>query len=526
MTNHRPNADAPRRRAGARARRALTVAHRWLGGALCILLLSWFVSGGVMMFAGFPKWSRDEQLATSAPLHARTLVPFAQLAQAGPLECARLSMLGARPAWRLCTADGERAFFADDGAPVPAQRAGDAAAEVARRFGARVGATRATRVEVADQWTVYPSMRRQLPAWRFELGDGDGTQVYVAERTGAIVQQTTRRERVLAWLGPIPHWIYPALLVRQRALWSATVVWLALLGLFACVLGLILGVLSWRVRGARAPLGESPFGNRWMRWHHALGLIAGVFACTWAFSGALSLSPFDWSPGPWPSGEEQARLAGGALNPRVFGDVRAALDACARRGSAPREIEAVQLDGAGYYVCSWSSAETALVHAGATETLRELPAAAIAAAVRHGWPGQRIAAIERTASADAYHYPTHAEPAFRPYVRIRFADAEHTALYVDPFRAELLLRHVERTRLERWLYHGLHSWDFPWLYRHRALWYALVLALLAGGAALSVTGVVVTLRWLRRVRARRARQRASEPTQPPSREADDVASFR
>ena len=32
-----------------------------------------------------------------------------------------------------------------------------------------------------------------------------------------------------------------------------------------------------------------------MRWHQVLGLVFGVFALTWVFSGLLSMEPFDWT---------------------------------------------------------------------------------------------------------------------------------------------------------------------------------------------------------------------------------------
>jgi hypothetical protein len=52
-------------------------------------------------------------------------------------------------------------------------------------------------------------------------------------------------------------------------------------------------------------------------------------------------------------------------------------------------------------------------------------------------------------------------------------------------------------RLNRWLYHGLHSLDFPLLYPRRPLWDALVIALSAGGLALAATTLLPGWRRLR-----------------------------
>ena len=51
--------------------------------------------------------------------------------------------------------------------------------------------------------------------------------------------------------------------------------------------------------------------------------------------------------------------------------------------------------------------------------------------------------------------------------------------------------------ITRWLYHGLHSLDFPWLYKYRPLWDIVVISLLLGGCALSVTSLMLAWRVLR-----------------------------
>ena len=47
--------------------------------------------------------------------------------------------------------------------------------------------------------------------------------------------------------------------------------------------------------------------------------------------------------------------------------------------------------------------------------------------------------------------------------------------------------------MSRWLYHGLHSLDFPWLYNYRPLWDIVVITFMIGGTALCVTSL--TLAW-------------------------------
>ena len=68
--------------------------------------------------------------------------------------------------------------------------------------------------------------------------------------------------------------------------------------------------------------------------------------------------------------------------------------------------------------------------------------------------------------------------------------------YIDLRTAHLVEAYDNASRWNRWLYHGWHSFNLPWLYRYRPAWDALVLVLLAGGSALCYTGVVIGWRLL------------------------------
>jgi hypothetical protein len=83
-------------------------------------------------------------------------------------------------------------------------------------------------------------------------------------------------------------------------------------------------------------------------------------------------------------------------------------------------------------------------------------------------------------------------------LRVRYADANQTWLYVDPARGAIVQRTDDTRRLRRWLYQGLHSLDFPSLYYKRPLWDIVVIVLSIGGLALSATTLVPAWRRLRR----------------------------
>ena len=98
---------------------------------------------------------------------------------------------------------------------------------------------------------------------------------------------------------------------------------------------------------------------------------------------------------------------------------------------------------------------------------------------------------------DAYYYDRRGELPL-PVVRVRFLDGARTWLYADSRRGTLVRREVRLSRVNRWLYHGFHSLDFPGFYTARPLWDAVVIALSLGGLMSAVTILVPVWRRLRR----------------------------
>jgi len=85
-----------------------------------------------------------------------------------------------------------------------------------------------------------------------------------------------------------------------------------------------------------------------------------------------------------------------------------------------------------------------------------------------------------------------------PVLRARYDDEVQTWLYFDPARGAVVQKEERRTRVERWLYHGLHSLDFPFLYYQRPLWDVLLIALSIGGIVSTVTIALPAWRRIRR----------------------------
>jgi hypothetical protein len=112
-------------------------------------------------------------------------------------------------------------------------------------------------------------------------------------------------------------------------------------------------------------------------------------------------------------------------------------------------------------------------------------------------PDVTISEATELFSYDSYYYSRDGEAPL-PVLRLKFDDPDKTWFYIDPKMSRVLARYQRRERLQRWIYHGLHSLDFSFWYYSRPAWDIGVIVLCAGGAALSFIGIVISLRRVRR----------------------------
>jgi hypothetical protein len=85
-----------------------------------------------------------------------------------------------------------------------------------------------------------------------------------------------------------------------------------------------------------------------------------------------------------------------------------------------------------------------------------------------------------------------------PVILVLMNDADRTRYYIDPKSARVVTTYNDRNWVNRWLYTGLHSLNFPFLYNHRPLWDIVVITFMVGGTALCVTSLVLAWRTLGR----------------------------
>ena len=492
-------------------KRALIFIHRWLGVSLCLLFLLWFPSGIAMMYWDYPSVSAADRLARSPGLDPSRIVlsPADALAKADLSDSptrVRLNTFDGRPIYRLRTDSGEALVYADTG-----EEQVDVSRAMVDRTAAAwtrqpVAAAQVRQVDAVDQWTVQGQYPNLNPLWKYSWPNGE--QAYVSQATGEVVQYTTTGSRLGAYAGAIPHWLYFTSLRKHGETWSRVVIWSSGIGTFSAMLGVVIGTWMYspsrRYRRDGAPTSIPYRGQK--RWHTVFGLIFGIAAATWAFSGMLSMDPFPTRTG----GQALALRPGGA--PSIPEALRGRLDVAVFSAKLPREalaqlanpdvkeLELTSFAGEPIYLATLAGGSTRIVplhDAPRSEVDRQRIIDVVTTAAQP----EGLAEIRVIDQYDAYYLDRRRQRPL-PVILARLNDPEQSRYYIDPKTGRVAGNYSASNWVSRWIYHGLHSFDFPWLYNYRPLWDIVVITFMVGGTALCVTSLILAWRVLGRKLAR------------------------
>jgi hypothetical protein len=509
-------------------RKLLIYSHRWLGIVLGLVFLAWFVSGIFFMYWGMPHLTAEERLMRMKPLDvSRVHVTPAEAADLMHLKAPtrlRVAMFGDRPVYRILDGEGWTTVYADTGEPLPPVNALQAT-NILRHYMPEHATTihYEEYLTDSDQWTLQSVVRDLMPLHKISVNDEAGTYVYISEKTGEPVLKTDSRGRVRGYLSGVLHWMYFTPFRRHTQFWNQTIIWGSLIGSVMCIGGLVIGIwrygLSPRFRLKRVQ-SHSPYAGM-MKWHHYVGLAFGIFSFTWAFSGAMSLNPFPSLRGSATTRAQREAPAGGPISLKPISNERLR-DAVAAvsRSFIPKELDFLQFRGEQYFIAyrppsepeanRWPNTSisdflalqlnrehviVSAIHPG-RGTFRRFSDKDMMDVACAAMPGVEIKDSAWLNEYDSYYYSQDGTKPL-PVLRVRFNDPQQTWLYMNPQHGQMT-RQERVSRLNRWLYKGLHDLDFPFLVYRRPIWDITVIALSIGGILLSVTTLLPAFRRLRR----------------------------
>lgn len=479
-------ASPPSSRVGP-AMRALLLTHRYLGVAMGLVMTLWCLSGFVMMYRGYPQLSEAARLRGLPSLRLTARPAVLPMANGDQISHFQIEMRADHPVLRWeARSGGWRSVDLQTGGPAPASIDPQEALAIAKTYAAGSGVAGIPRdigVIAKDQWTVEDA-KRNGPVHHIRFDDPPATEIYIADRTGKVVQATTRAARIWAWLGAVPHWLYPTVLRQNGVLWANVVIWTSLAGSFLTITGLYVGIL--RFRRSKSDR-WSPYRG-WLYWHHLIGLVFGLLTLTWVASGLMTMNP--WGLLETPVEAVQRRVLAGDIT----GAVLKAFVAKAPLDGEYVELKAAPLGGRLFVMAIGRDGRAVRLDGNAR--VSPLAMAEVIGAIRATNP-LRIGDFTLLSTEDDYYYSGYDGAVQLPVYRARLADPDATTLYIDAASGQVVRTVDGAARVSRWLRTGLHDWDFGAL-RRRPLWDVVVVSLLLGVTAVCALGA-----WLGLLRMRR-----------------------
>jgi hypothetical protein len=508
--------------------------HRWLGIVVGLMFIIWTISGVILMYYGIPHYTAGERLSRLPPLDlsSATITPQQALDTAalkGKPFRLRISMFDGHPAYRINSGQVFGTWtvvFADSGKIMKGLDATDVIYYLAKLYPEYTETMLYDNyLREPDMFTHSPALQNHMPLHVIDMDNGD--RFYVSEHSGEIVMHTTPLTKVLGVLGYNIHTLY---FWRQQAWWTPFLHWISWIGLGMTILGIVLGI--WRFSSKpqfikRGVAYRTPYVG-WWKWHHYAGLIFGVMMFTWMVSGLISMSVV---PGIDETLYTPDQIKGGARTVQGFGapvdyaplTLAGMQNAVATIGKdyPVKELELKVVNGQPYYEAYRAPDGEELIHwvshsamdfltpnlewehnfipatGGEAEPFKDFAEADLLKMAATAMPGQQYTELTWLKEADDYYY--HTVDSFDlglprtvrslPVLRLKYNDPEQTWLYLTPSQGQLIKAEV-LDRRNRWGYYGLHGFDFAFLYNHRPLWDIVVLILLFGCIAMTLTSLV------------------------------------
>jgi sulfite reductase alpha subunit-like flavoprotein/uncharacterized iron-regulated membrane protein len=483
---------------GKKFQRVIITIHRWIGIGVCVMVMTWFISGLVLAYVPFPKMSAQAKLGYLQPLDWREIKvsPGAAMAAAGLREFPydlRLEMSGNRPFYRIKNWDGHNlTVAADTGERVEGFSAAAALGFVQRQLSAPKATLKAGNLD-SDQWTMTGYWNKERPFHVIALNDAQGSEYYVSVATGEVVFATHRTQRILNWLGAIPHWLYFKSLrhYTHTAVWTWSIYIVAGATILVSLSGLWIGISRMRLRMRYTNGSWTPFTG-WMKWHHVTGIFGGVFLALWIISGFFTMYPGGILDQREIETAEYRRYAG-SERPDFNFDALAVIEAEGRRAS---RVTLRSVGGRPLAVLESPDSPPLVVDA-ETGVPAPLSVGQIAAAAKNILPDAKLASATYLEHGDEYWHSAY-QVKKTPIVRVVFDDREGTWFHIDPESGEILGLLDKTGRINRWTVVAIHDVDLNWLLTRRPLWDILLFALSIPGILIAISTLVISYRRLQR----------------------------
>ena len=517
--------------------------HRWVGIVFSVSMLFWLLTGIAIIYSTPTTQNRSQQLAHAESLHIEANwlslgqawdaseeqrnALVAKLKSTGTnknhgskanqqanhnqvvgINNARLLRSGNEPLWLIEDTLGQR--FAVSALNGSLQETSVEQALIIAQNWFKSSETpeliKTSHLETVENPIILRNQDALRPFHRIAVGD-EGIELLISSRTGEVLHASTRTERAFYWAGNWLHTFKPLESIGLGHIRHDIQTWFGLFATLTTLTGLIIGWLRWRPGFAGKPTYSQgrtqPYRDFWFKWHFWSGLIGGAFLLSWAVSGFLETNPGQMFSKTTASPEELTRYVGSEL-PETM-----------RLWQPKSEIKVNNLD---IVELDWQHLANEAVLLAYGRNGQRWPLTlegvdthfsdeSLSAAIQRLAGNSKISHQQLLEEYDSYYYPRHHQSLVEkplPVLLVELDDKAGTRFYLDPQDGRLLTKLDQNRRLYRWLYLGLHHWEFGWL-SYRPLWNVWILTWVAFGLALSSTAVVIGFKRLKKTLAPKKR---------------------
>ena len=470
--------------------------HRVLGTFLSILFLVWFLSGFVMIYHSFPKVTPQDRNQTIGVLSADMPEASKVLNRIYPdtmIEKINLKVTSyGQSVFEVSTQDSSYNLVADSSEFI--QKGSYAQIEEYARKWSTADITKVDTLSEVDQWIPFNRLMKDMPIYKFHFGDSQKHQLYISSVSGETLQFTDSNSRFWAWLGAIPHWVYFTSLRQDGQLWSTTVIWLSGLGSVMCLIGLVLGVYILTKQYRKKKKLGTPYRKFSYKWHHVLGFVFGIFVFTFVFSGMMSLASIpDWIiKESKPSGKRGILGSSSMLPLNEYQlDYRTIL---LYYTNDVKSIEWTSFDRTPIY----KVVTTDSIYVLDASASNIVPLSLTEQVVKNKYTSQYKEPITLSVMNEYDNYYVDRKNKLPlPVYKIDIDDADKTSYYVNPKTGDTRI-YTTKGRVQKWMYQGLHTFNFKLLAEYPILWNLVMWVTMIGGTLVSLSGVLLSYKYLRR----------------------------
>ena len=453
--------------------------HKITGLSIAVFFSMWFVTGIVLVYHPYPKvaeklmFKKKETLPSSLP----------------ELSSVLSKMDGEFKSLSLKQFQGQTLFSVDEAPDITF----DVVEKVAKHW-IDAPIERVDTLRQREQWVLFTKYDKELPIYKFYFDDAQKHELFISGRTAEVLQMTTSRQRLWAWLGAIPHKFYIPCIRRDVDVWQNMVAIVSGICLIASLTGWLLGILLWIKHYQKKHVWQNPYKKRWYRWHFSFGLVFGIFLIGWALSGIFAMQrvPQWMVPMEGDYSFKTSRLWGRGLLPIEAYQ----LDYRKLKEAYPdlKEVEWLRFaDIPTYRVITGQ--EEFLVDASTDEIKNlQIPEETIVKGLKKLHGNEVEMKVSLLTEFDNYYLSRRVDLEL-PVYKIEVADANGSLYYVNPSTG--YVRYLNNNKIVRkWLFNGIHYLDIDWLVARPWLWYTCIWLLCSGCLVVCISGLVLAWRVL------------------------------